>query len=209
MINLKPLLKGFLAIASALLLGQCVPGTTPGYSSVPPHPGSTYLSGFDKPTTEDNLLTRKGFWDGDGVLGTAKIRISLDEQLAYFYRGNKLVGMSPVSTGKGGYETPRGTFKISQMNRDHKSSLYGVIRNKATNEVVVHDADTRLHKAGPGEYFDNAPMPYFMRFNGGVGMHTGFIPGYAASHGCVRLPDHMAKKFFENAKIGTPVVVDY
>ena len=51
-------------------------------------------------------------------------------------------------------------------------------------------------------------MPNFMRFNGGVGMHTGFLPGYPASHGCVRMPDHMARVFFENAEIGTPVVVD-
>jgi len=51
-------------------------------------------------------------------------------------------------------------------------------------------------------------MPYFLRFNYGIGMHTGFLPGYAASHGCVRMPDFMAKKFFENTKIGTPVIVE-
>jgi len=39
-------------------------------------------------------------------------------------------------------------------------------------------------------------------------MHTGYLPGYAASHGCVRMPDHMARKFFENAEVGTPVIVE-
>ena len=51
-------------------------------------------------------------------------------------------------------------------------------------------------------------MPNFMRFNHGIGMHTGFLPGYAASHGCVRMPEQMASKFYENAEIGTPVIVE-
>jgi lipoprotein-anchoring transpeptidase ErfK/SrfK len=46
-----------------------------------------------------------------------------------------------------------------------------------------------------------------MRFNGGIGMHTGYLPGYAASHGCVRMPHHMSEKFFENVALGTPVIV--
>ncbi len=70
------------------------------------------------------------------------------------------------------------------------------------------DAYTRKHRAGPGEVFERSPMPYFMRFNGGIGMHTGFLPGYAASHGCVRMPDKMAKVFFENTPIATPVKVE-
>jgi lipoprotein-anchoring transpeptidase ErfK/SrfK len=51
-------------------------------------------------------------------------------------------------------------------------------------------------------------MPYFMRFNGAVGMHTGYLPGYAASHGCVRMPHHMAGKFFDNVEVGTLVIVE-
>lgn len=50
-------------------------------------------------------------------------------------------------------------------------------------------------------------MPYFMRIHGGVGMHAGFLPGYAASHGCIRLPPALAQQFFENAPAGTPVEV--
>jgi lipoprotein-anchoring transpeptidase ErfK/SrfK len=51
-------------------------------------------------------------------------------------------------------------------------------------------------------------MPYFMRFAGGVGMHQGFLPGYAASHGCIRMPEFMARKFFDNVRKGTPVRVE-
>jgi len=116
--------------------------------------------------------------------------------------------MTPISSGDEGHGTPAGRYKVTQKSRDHASSLYGVIKNKATGEVVNKDADTRKHKAGPGEVFINAPMPNFLRFNGAIGMHTGYLPGYPASHGCVRLPDFMARKFFDNAVIGTPVIVE-
>lgn len=176
-----------------------------------PQQGSRgYLTAFRQSTPDQKTLMahEKGYWDGDGVQGPASIRIDRSEQRAFFYRGDKIVGMSPIATGKSTHTTPAGKFKITQKNQDHKSSLYGVIRNKATGQIVNHDADTRKHRAGPGEVFENAPMPYFMRFNGAIGMHVGHLPGYAASHGCVRMPEHMAVKFFENASLGTPVVVE-
>jgi len=200
------------SILGCVFLSQCTPIVDDQHRQLAAeqqNSRSSYLQGYGQANPADQLISQKGFWDGDGVQGKALIRISLDEQVAYFYRGQQLVGLTPIATGKAGYETPRGSYKISQKSKDHKSSLYGTIRRKADNSIVVHDADTRQHKAQAGEYFDNAPMPYFMRFNGAIGMHTGHLPGYAASHGCVRLPDHMAAKFFENVKIGTLVVVDY
>ena len=62
-------------------------------------------------------------------------------------------------------------------------------------------------KAPPGTRFEGSKMHYFMRFVGGTGMHEGFLPGYPASHGCVRMPGHMAATFFKNVDIGTPVTV--
>ena len=50
-------------------------------------------------------------------------------------------------------------------------------------------------------------MPYFLRIHGGIGMHAGYLPGYPASHGCIRLPERLAEKFFENASVGTPVEI--
>lgn len=198
------------AILSSLAFVACVPvdGTGP---STAIGGQSGYLAGIRTTTAYDgsaNPNEASSFWDGDGVQGAPKIRINLNEQKAYYYKGNQLVGLSPVSTGIEGRRTPRGTFKVTQKNIDHKSSLYGVIKNVATGEIVNDDADTRKHRAGPGEVFERAPMPYFMRFNGGVGMHTGFLPGYAASHGCVRMPNKMAKVFFENTPLGTPVIVE-
>jgi lipoprotein-anchoring transpeptidase ErfK/SrfK len=51
-------------------------------------------------------------------------------------------------------------------------------------------------------------MPNFMRVTGGIGMHTGYLPGYAASHGCIRMPHHMSEHFFENVKVNTPVIIE-
>lgn len=190
---------------------SCVPVTDSG-SALGSNGQSGYLAGIRSTTPYDgsaaNPNEAASFWDGDGAQGSPKIRINLSEQRAYYYKGGTLVGLSPVSTGVEGRRTPKGTFKITQKSKDHKSSLYGVIKNVATGEIVNDDADTRKHRAGPGEVFERAPMPYFMRFNGGIGMHTGFLPGYAASHGCVRMPDKMAKVFFENTPVGTTVVVD-
>lgn len=195
----------------ALFLASCTPTLDPthqGNASA----GSTYLAGVRQTATYDgtsvNPNEASSFWDGDGVAGSPSIRISISDQKAYFYKGGQLVGLSPVSTGTSTHRTPRGQYKVTQRSKDHKSSLYGVIRNVATGEIVNNDADTRKHRAGPGEVFENAPMPHFLRFNGGIGMHAGFLPGYPASHGCVRMPAKMAKVFFENAPLGTPVKVE-
>lgn len=147
------------------------------------------------------------YWVGDGVSGSPKIRIKLGEQKAYFYKGDKLVGVSPVATGKTGYPTPRGRFSISQKSPNHRSNLYGQIID-ANGNVINEDADSRKDRVPSGGKFIGASMPYFMRFTGGVGMHAGYVPGYPASHGCVRMPDYMAQNFFRNVSHGTPVIVE-
>lgn len=194
----------------AALLSQCIPYQ----SAMSPLVGETqYLSGYRPqnvlPVSEGTPTYQpKGYWDGDGVPGNAKIRIVRAEQKAYFYKGDVLVGMTPISSGDNKHSTPAGTFKVSEKDIDHESSCYGIIKNKITDEVVNNNADFRIDKPGPNEIAIHAPMPNFMRFNHGIGMHTGFLPGYAASHGCVRMPEEMASKFYENAKIGTPVIVE-
>jgi hypothetical protein len=146
------------------------------------------------------------YWDGDGLRGPAEVRIDLDEQRAYFFKGGKLAGISTVSTGREGYCTPPGMFRITQKQRHHRSNLYGKYVD-GDGDVVATDVDVRKDPAPPGTKFLGAPMPNFMRFNRGIGMHAGYLPGYAASHGCVRLPPEMAGHFFDNVSIGTPVTV--
>lgn len=190
-----------LSLSSAFTLSNCGSSYTGGEQ---PTNTVQYLDGYNT----QPLKKEVGYWDGDGVEGAAKIKINIDQQKAFFYKGNQLVGQTPISSGSENHKTPKGTYKVTQKSADHKSSLYGVIKDNTTGETIVADADTRKHKAKSGQTFVNAPMPHFLRFNGAIGMHMGHLPGYPASHGCVRLPAHMAQKFFENASYGTPVIVE-
>lgn len=146
------------------------------------------------------------YWDGDGVAGSPSITIDLGEQKAFFYKGGRLVGVSMISSGREGYSTPSGNFKIVQKNKDHVSNLYGDYVDSGGN-VVVSNVGVKRDPKPPGASFRGAPMPYFMRIHGGVGMHAGFLPGFPASHGCIRMPERMAEIFFANVSQGTPVRV--
>jgi len=146
-------------------------------------------------------------WNGDPSVRVSRIRIDISQQHIYAYdsRGD-LVGKSPVSTGKSGYDTPTGTFRVMNKSANHRSNLYGQI--VASGGRVI-DADASSYQKKPaGSYFVGAPMPYFMRMtSGGVGMHAGYVTGRPASHGCIRLPKSFAAKLFAATSTGTPVEV--
>jgi L,D-transpeptidase catalytic domain len=146
------------------------------------------------------------YWDGDGVSGAPSVVIYLKEQRAYFYKGDQLVGVSQVSAGREGHNTPIGNYKIMQKDHDHASNLYGDYVDAAGN-VVQKDVDAGKDPKPPGAIFKGAPMPFFMRITGGVGMHQGYLPGYPASHGCIRMPGKMAEAFYNNVEVGTPVQI--
>jgi lipoprotein-anchoring transpeptidase ErfK/SrfK len=146
------------------------------------------------------------YWNGDGVSGSPKIVVSLSEQRAYFFKGKKVVGESDISTGKKGYETPPGKYRVIQKDEHHVSSVYGSFET-ADGEVVRANVSSIKDHAPPGTQFVGAKMPYFLRFTGGYGMHAGFVPRYRASHGCIRMPAEMAKHFFDAAELDTPVIV--
>jgi lipoprotein-anchoring transpeptidase ErfK/SrfK len=147
------------------------------------------------------------YWDGDSVNGSPSVKISLGEQRAYFYKSGVLVGVSQLSTGREGLNTPLGTFKIIQKDKDHASSLFGDYVDSGGN-VVVPNVDVKKDpKPPPGAHFRGTPMPYFMRIVSGTGMHAGYLPGYPASHGCIRMPEFMAENFFRSVSVGTPVTI--
>lgn len=150
----------------------------------------------------------QGYWDKPSNLqGERHIVIDLTQQKVFYYMGTTLVGRSPMSSGKEGYGTPKGSYKIIQKDANYKSGTYGVLRSRSTGAVVNGDYNAKAGGAPAGTYFDPAPMPYWMRIKGGYGMHIGFVTGYPASHGCVRLPADMAKIFFENTPVGTKVTI--
>jgi len=133
------------------------------------------------------------------------IVVRLDEQKAYLYHNGRLVAVSPVSTGREGYATPAGKYRVVQKDIDHRSTIYGAyVRN---GKVVKANVNVKKDKKPAGAVFVGAPMPYFLRINGAVGLHAGHVPGYPASHGCVRLPAEIAPLIYEKVKIGTPVTI--
>lgn len=140
-------------------------------------------------------------------------QISLGKQRAYMMVGEEVAVDTPISSGKRAGMTPKGTFTIVEKDADHRSSLYGDFVSAKTGKVVRSGVSTRIDSAPSGTVYRGAPMRWFMRFGDSSsghrpeGMHTGILPGYPASHGCVRLPDEIAKLFYENVKVGTVVVI--
>ena len=112
--------------------------------------------------------------------GEAKVVIDLLTQRFYVYRGETLVGIATISSGKKGDETPLGFWKVF-----------------------------RKQVKGYSRKYDNAPMPYMQMYDEkGIAFHAGQNPGYPASHGCVRLPLKFAERLYGMTKIGTEVIVE-
>jgi lipoprotein-anchoring transpeptidase ErfK/SrfK len=108
-----------------------------------------------------------------------RVVISLNDQLAYAYRGRELIAVSTISSGTRKHPTPTGIFPILEKKRHHRSIRY-----------------------------DNAPMPYMQRLDDfGIAMHAGHLPGHPASHGCIRLPSKFASWLFGATEVGTEVLI--
>ncbi len=147
------------------------------------------------------LLARAGAQGPSGY----SVEIDLQEQLAWLIQDGRALVSTPISTGRAGHYTDRGSFQIIEKERNHFSNMYGKIVD-ARGDTLVSDADADMAVPRGGKFVP-APMRYFMRFNGAIGMHAGYLPGYAASHGCVRLPEANAIAFFNAVEVGTPVNV--
>jgi lipoprotein-anchoring transpeptidase ErfK/SrfK len=168
-----------------------------------------YLDAFNPasvPGTDNSAVDTVSYWDGDHMSGPTRVVLDLSEQKAYFYKGDTLAGVSLICSGNETHRTKTGNFKIFEKDLNHKSNLYGDFVDAGGN-VVVKDVDITKDKCPPGAHFDGSRMHWFMRFNEGAGMHEGFMAGYPASHGCVRMPTKMADIFFHNVSVGTPVRV--
>jgi len=135
--------------------------------------------------TEEKPFTQ-GLKAGDYVwkpevspAGPVVVIVSIPDQRLYVFRNGVRIGRSTISSGKPGHRTPTGVFTVLEKNVTHHSSIY-----------------------------HGASMPYMERLTwGGVAMHAGQLPGYPASHGCVRLPLDFAKKLYTVTGMGTTVIV--
>ena len=138
--------------------------------------------------------------------GRPSIVVSLPEQEAYLYRGGYRVASSRISSGREGYRTPTGDFQVIRKDEDHRSSLYGDYVDDS-GHVVKANIDSLRDRRPPHSHFVGTPMPYFLEFSPGYGLHQGYLPGVPASHGCIRMPYWKARQFYNAAHIGTPVLV--
>jgi hypothetical protein len=111
--------------------------------------------------------------------GPVQVVISISDQMAYLYRGNALVAVSTISSGRDTNPTPTGIFPILAKKPMHYSKKY-----------------------------DNAPMPFMQRIDDyGIALHAGALPGYPASHGCIRLPAKFAAKLYGVTQLGSEVMI--
>jgi hypothetical protein len=166
------------ALALGLLAFAC-PLTLVAAQDVPAAPAAAAAS----PDGSDGLRPGQYRWQPEAASasGTLSIVISTSLQRAYVFRGSTLIGVSTVSTGQPGYDTPTGRFPILEKQVFHRSSLY-----------------------------DDAPMPFMQRLTwDGVALHAGQIPrsGEPASHGCIRLPRAFAERLYGMSEVGTVVLV--
>jgi len=131
--------------------------------------------------------------------------INLTQQTAYLLENGRVAFVSPIASGKEGRETPTGSFRVISKDLNHESRSYGLVSD-SHGRIVNSNATPGSHVSA-GCHYVPAAMPYFMEFASCVGMHAGYLPGYPASHGCVRMPRDLAAEFFARVKIGTPVKV--
>jgi lipoprotein-anchoring transpeptidase ErfK/SrfK len=140
-------------------------------------------------------------------LGTrTRVIINLSEQRAYLIEGGKVSLISPIASGKPGWSTPTGNFSVISKDIDHRSQNFGEIID-GSGRMANSNATPGTHVPA-GSHYQPAPMPYYMQFSQAIGMHAGYLPGYPASHGCVRMPRDLAARFFERVNIRTPVTVE-
>jgi hypothetical protein len=151
-----------------------------GLISLPFARAANFTKGREaKPFTAD-LKAGDYLWHPEvSPAGPVVILVSLPDQVMFVYRNGVRVGRSTVSTGTKGHRTPTGVFTILQKKVDHESSIY-----------------------------KGAKMPNMQRLTWtGIALHAGQLPGYPASHGCVRLPEDFAAKLYSVTKLGTTVII--
>jgi lipoprotein-anchoring transpeptidase ErfK/SrfK len=138
------------------------------------------------------------------------IVVSIPKQRAYLMIGEQIVADGPISSGKRGHSSPIGHLHVLEKDPDHHSNLYGDFIDR-TGRIVRAGVSARIDVAPSGTHFEGAAMKWFLRLTeDGVGMHIGILPGYPASHGCIRQSSEGAKLFYDHVRVGTVVDVgDY
>ncbi|MCU0782342.1 MAG: L,D-transpeptidase [Akkermansiaceae bacterium] len=201
------------ALATALLLANCAhqqpaPTYTEDGKFINPYPPGTYDHFKAEPTYPKTMAV----WKNEELLAktdpsNSTLHILLGPQRGLLMNGDEVVMDYPICSGRNGYETPKGEYKILEKIVDKESNRYGRIYN-ADGVCVNSDADILNDPVPEGGRFDGAPMRYWMRLtNDGIGHHIGPVKRYRASHGCIRGPAGAVPTVHHKVALGTKVIV--
>ena len=130
-----------------------------------------------------------------------RVKVSLRKQMIYVMEGSKPLLVTPCTVGAPGSTTPQGNFRISLKNQYKRANSHGW----AYSGNNARKANIGNRPAGWS--FKGTPMPYWCEFKPNYGFHTGWVKHYPSSHGCIRMHENVAPKFFRLVKVGTPVSI--
>ncbi len=204
--QLLPILAAF---AASPLLAQEKPAKPVELASLTPIPKKTPMKKADELIAKQLPPVVNMDAAGQITPDNSYVVISLAKQRAWVMFGPEIVYIdTPVSTGKRVGMTPSGSFTVLQKDKEHRSSVYGDFVD-GRGRVVRRGVSLKVDSAPAGTSYSGAPMKFFCRLTGdGVGFHVGKLPGYPASHGCVRLPEEIAPLIYAKVKLGTPVQIN-
>ncbi len=166
---------------------------------------------FEEFISAERYARSGDFWRGQALekshYQSSRIDILLAPQRGRLYLDGEIAMDFPVCTGRvGGKETPQGSFRIIEMSKEKRSTLYGSWVSNSSGKVVK--SGVRVSDQKPADsHFEGTSMPYWMRFNGSIGIHVGDVWRRGASHGCVRVPKEVAVILFDKVATGSQVRV--
>jgi lipoprotein-anchoring transpeptidase ErfK/SrfK len=198
---MKPTYPGIIGASVALVV---IAGITSGQAPQTQMRKPSELIRKQEPLKVNQALLKQATADYTHIV------VSIPRQRAYLMIGQQIGADAPISSGKRGHSSPTGHLHVLEKDPSHHSNLYGDFVDRS-GRIVRAGVSARIDVAPSGTHFEGAAMKWFLRLTeDGVGMHIGILPGYPASHGCIRQSSEGAKLFYDHTKVGTPVDVgDY
>lgn len=182
--NFKTSLMLAAAVSAAALMSSCSTTSSGGSGLAAYH---AYDRPAKLPTNPNNV----------------RVKVSISKQRTYVMEGSEVLLAMPVSVGAPGSSTPTGSFTIFKKEHKHRANTHGYAYSG--NKIQ----QTFLAKRPTGWSFKGTPMPYWCEFKPNYGFHTGWIKHHPCTHGCIRMHENLAPKFFRLVKTGTPVSIAY
>jgi hypothetical protein len=182
--NLRPTLILAAALGTAAFVSSCS-------NSIPGGSGLAAYHAYDLPTKLPSNPSN------------VRVKVSISKQRTYVMEGNEVLLAMPVSVGTASSPTPSGSFRIFNKEAKRRANTHGYAYSG--NQVK----QTYLSKRPPGWSFKGTPMPYWCEFKPAYGFHTGWVKHHPCTHGCIRMHENLAPKFFRLVSVGTPVSIAY